>query len=466
MPPTPTSAGVLTFEQARHVVEEHAATLRPRGKELVELLDSQGRILAEPVLADRNFPPFPRATRDGYAVRAADLAKLPATLKVIGEIKAGAAADATHTVEPGEAVSIMTGAPAPPGCDAVVMVEYTSRDGDEVTITKGIAAGDNIVPIASEAKRGERLLSPGVRLDHAAIAVAASVGRSHLLVYSKPRVAVLATGDELVDIDVPVAANHIRNSNTYSLAAQIQAASGEPVLLPIAPDEPERLRELIAEGFETDLLLLTGGVSMGKYDLVEQALAEFQAEFFFTGAQIQPGRPVVFGRVPCGAGVPAREGERQGPKDEKHASSEGRSFAKNTSSGGHAFSRADKSANESRASAPESHTYFLGLPGNPVSTMVTFELFARPALEALAGMPPKKLIFLRARLKSEIKTKPGLKRFLPAMLSGEFEQAEVELVRWQGSGDIAATAAANCYLVIPPDRERIPAGEWVPLLMR
>jgi molybdopterin molybdotransferase len=457
----------LTFEQARHVVEEHAATLHPRGKELVELLDSQGRILAEAVLADRNFPPFPRATRDGYAVRAADLAKLPATLKVIGEIKAGAAADAALTVEPGEAVSIMTGAPAPPGFDAVVMVEYTSRDGDEVTITKGIAAGDNIVPIASEAKRGDRLLSPGVRLDHAAIAVAASVGRSHLLVYSKPRVAVLATGDELVDIDVPVAPNHIRNSNTYSLAAQIQTTGGEPVLLPIAPDEPERLRELIAEGFETDLLLLTGGVSMGKYDLVEQALAEFQAEFFFTGAQIQPGRPVVFGRVPCGAGAPASEGERQDSKDfEKNASSEGRSFAKNTSSGGHAFSRADKSANGSRASAPESHTYFLGLPGNPVSTMVTFELFARPALEALAGMPPKKLIFLHARLKSEIKTKPGLKRFLPAMLSGEFEQAEVELVRWQGSGDIAATAAANCYIVIPPDRARIEAGEWVPVLMR
>jgi len=408
------------------VVEQHAATLRPQGKELVELLDSPGQILAEAVLADRNFPPFPRATRDGYAVRAADLIKLPATLAVIGEIKAGAAADANLKVEAGQAASIMTGAPALPGCDAVVMVEYTSRDGDQVTITKGIAAGDNIVPIASEAKRGDRLLSPGVRLDHAAIAVAASVGRSRLLVYSKPRVAVLATGDELVDIDVPLAANQIRNSNTYSLAAQIQAAGGEPVLLPIAPDEPERLRELIGDGLGADLLLLTGGVSMGKYDLVEQVLAECDAEFFFTGAQIQPGRPVVFGRVPCGAGAPAREG----------------------------------------VSAPSDHKYFFGLPGNPVSTMVTFALFARPVLEALAGMTPRKLIFLHARLKSEIKTKPGLKRFLPAILSGEFEHAEVELVRWQGSGDIAATAAANCYIVIPPDRERIAAGEWIPLLMR
>jgi len=460
----PSSAIILTFEQARHVVEEHAASLRPRGKELVELLDSPGLILAEPVLADRNFPPFPRATRDGYAVRAADLAQLPVVLEVIGEIKAGAIA--AFQVESGQAASIMTGAPAPPGCDAVVMVEYTSRNGDQVTITKGIAAGDNIVPIASEAKRGDRLLSPGMRLDHAAIAVAASAGKSRLLVYSKPRVAVLATGDEVVDIDVPLAPDQIRNSNTYSLAAQIQAAGGEPVLLPIAPDEPERLRELIADGFENDLLLLSGGVSMGKYDLVEQVLAEFQAEFFFTGAQIQPGRPVVFGRVPCGAGAPAREGERQASAGfERSPAFENAPLRKDVLKG-HGFSRADKSAKETGASAPEGHTYFFGLPGNPVSTMVTFELFARPLLEALAGMTPRKLIFLHARLKSEIKTRPGLKRFLPSILSGEFEQAEVELVRWQGSGDIAATARANCYIVIPPDRERIAAGEWVPVLMR
>jgi molybdopterin molybdotransferase len=160
-------------------------------------------------------------------------------------------------------------------------------------------------------------------------------------------------------------------------------------------------------------LLLTGGVSMGKYDLVEQVLGELKAEFYFTGAQIQPGRPVVFGSC----------------------------------------------------SAPHKK-YFFGLPGNPVSTMVTFELFARPMIEALAGMTPQRLIFLGARLKSEIRTKTGLKRFLPAVLSGEFENAEVELARWQGSSDIATLARANCYVVIPPDRERIEAGEWVSLLMR
>jgi molybdopterin molybdotransferase len=421
MAAVPQPSIILSFEAARHLVEEHAAGLRPRGKELVELLESAGCVLAEPVAADRNFPPFPRATRDGYAVRAADLSKPPATLDVIGEIKAGGAAGVQ--VESGQAVSIMTGAPAPPGADAVVMVEHTAREGERVTINKGIGAGDNLVLMGAEAKRGERLLTRGMRLDHAAIAVAAAVGRSHLLVYGKPRVAVLSTGDEIVDVDVPPGPTQIRNSNSHSLAAQILAAGGEPVLLPIAPDKPARLRELIAEGFAADLLLLTGGVSMGKYDLVEEALAEFNAEFLLTGAQIQPGKPVVFGRVPGGAETSAREG-------------------------------------------PLAHTYFLGLPGNPVSTMVTFELFARPMVEALAGMLPRKLIFLHAKLKSEINTKAGFKRFLPAILSGEFEQAEVELVGWHGSGDIAATARANCYVVIAADREHIAGGEWVPVLMR
>ena len=227
----PEPSSILSFEEARHLVEEHAARLRPRGKELVDLLESAGQVLAEPVAADRNFPPFPRATRDGYAVRAADLIQIPATLEVVGEIKAGASPEAAIRLEPGQSAAIMTGAPAPAGADAVVMVEYTSRHGSRVEITKGISAGDNIVPIGSEAKRGDRLLSPGIRLDHAAIAVAASVGRTHLLVYRKPQVAVLATGDEIVDIEVPPGPNQIRNSNSYSLAAQIQAAGGEAGLV-------------------------------------------------------------------------------------------------------------------------------------------------------------------------------------------------------------------------------------------
>ena len=414
MTPPPELALILGFEEARHLVESHAARLRPRATETADLLDSCGHILAESILADRDFPPFRRAARDGYALRSADLKQLPATLKVVGEIKAGAPPEQIPPLQPGEAAAIMTGAPAPEGADAVVMVEYTSQRGDDVEIKQAVEFGANIVATGSEAKRGSRLLSQGMYLGHAAISVAASVGKVHLEVYARPQVAVLSTGDELVDIDAEPGPTQIRNSNSYSLAAQIQEAGGEPVLLQVAPDEPKRLRELVVEGLKSDLLLLAGGVSMGKYDLVEQVLTELQAEFFFTGAKIQPGKPVVFGRSP-------------------------------------------------RGSEPK---YFLGLPGNPVSTMVTFQLFARPLLEALAGRAPRQLAFLHAKLKSEIKVKRGLTRFLPGILSGEFERAEVELAPWHGSGDIAATALANCYIVIPPDREHIAAGEWVPVLMR
>jgi len=424
---SPEPAAIPSFEDARHIVEAHAAALGEPAIERVELLLSAGRVLAEPVLADRDIPPFQRSTRDGYAVRTADLAKLPATLVVIGEIRAGEKPEEIPaSMELGQAVSIMTGAPMPIGADAVVMVEYTSPHGARVEITKGVAAGENVVTRGAEARQGGLLLDKGTLLNEAAIALAASVGKLRVEVYKRPQVAVITTGDEIVDLETVPGPTQIRNSNSYSLAAQIGKAGGDPVLLPIAPDERQRLREVVEEGLQSDLLLLTGGVSMGRYDLVEEVLAEMKAEFFFTGAKIQPGRPVVFGRVPVGAGAPAREG----------------------------------------FSVPSQGRYFFGLPGNPVSTMVTFELFARPMLEALAGMSPRKLMFVHARLKSEIRVKTGLKRFLPAVLSGEFEHSEVELVAWQGSGDIAAVARANCYAVIPPDRDRIAAGEWVAVMMR
>src|SRR5208337_4557155 len=382
----------------------------------------------------------------------------PSRLEIVGEVKAGDWPEASGcAVGRGQAVGIMTGAPLPAGADAVVMVEHTALaqefhpdpaqnamsgwgalGGKFVDVQRRVEVGENFVPRGSEARTGQLLLDCGRRLDHAAIAIAASVGKSRVQVFRKPRVAVLSTGDEVVEIDATPGPAEIRNSNSYSLAAQVQNAGGEAVRLGIAPDERGRLRALIEEawieeGLACDLLLLTGGVSMGKYDLVEQVLGELKAEFYFTGVEIQPGRPVVFGS--CGEGAVVRaDGEV---------------------------------AADTRARAPAPHKkYFLGLPGNPVSTMVTFELFARPMVEALAGMTPRQLVFLRARLKSEIRTKTGLKRFLPAVLSGEFENAEVELARWQGSGDIAALARANCYVVIPPERERIDAGEWVSLLMR
>jgi molybdopterin molybdotransferase len=409
MPASPVKPIVLSFEEARRVVEEQAALVTASAMESVDLLAAGGRVLAEGVVADRDIPPFPRSTRDGYAVRWADLSALPATLDVIGEIRAGEKLDKIPAhIGARQAVSIMTGAPVPAGADAVVMVEYTSQRGKQVEISRNVVPGENIVPRAAEAREGSSLLERGTRLNEAAIALAASVGRSRLQVYKRPRVAVLTTGDEIVAIDAQPGPTQIRNSNSYSLAAQIQRAGGDAALLPVAPDELQGLLGLIEEGLRSDLLLITGGVSMGRYDLVEQALSELHAEFFFTGAKIQPGRPVVFGK--CG-------------------------------------------------------TCFFGLPGNPVSTMVTFELFVRPMLAALSGSVPSRLIFLHARLKNEVRIKTGLTRFLPALLSGEFEHSEVELVAWHGSGDVAATARANCYAVIPPDREHIPAGEWIALMM-
>jgi molybdopterin molybdotransferase len=414
-----TQSLVLTFADARRAVENHASRLIPAATETLDLLESAGRVLADPITADRDMPPFRRSTRDGYAVHSADLATLPARLKIIGEIKAGPA-QLPAKLNRGETFSIMTGAPLPPGADAVVMVEYTSQQADSVQIEKPVAPGENIVPQGAEAKRASLLLNRGTRLNEAAIALAASAGNSRLQVFVRPRIAVLTTGDEIVELDAKPGPAQIRNSNRYSLAAQIQKAGGEPVLLPIAPDEPRRLRQRIEEGLQSDLLIMTGGVSVGRYDLVEQVLAELQAEFFFTGARIQPGKPVVFGQVSLGPG----------------------------------------------ASGPVQHKYFFGLPGNPVSTMVTFELFARPMLEAAAGISPGQLTFLHARLKSEIHVKPGLTRFLPAMLSGQYEASQAELVPGQGSGDIAAQTRANCYIVIPPDRELTRAGDWAAIMLR
>jgi molybdopterin molybdotransferase len=446
------SAGVLAFEDAYEAVRDYCRQILKAGNrpnEEVLLLQSAGRVLAEPIKADRDFPPFPRATRDGFAVRADDLARGVTLLRVVGQVRAGDSYDLP--VASGEAVEIMTGAAVPAGADAVVMVEYTERktkeidhkghegaqrgsedrgDGDNileiasnkspkpeekriedlVEIQRAVVAGENVVPAGAEAQAGQELLPRGVRLGSAQIALAAAAGKAIVKVYRKPRVAILSTGDELVEVAEKPGPSQIRNSNSYSLAALAAECGGEPVQLPIAPDEQGKLTELIQEGLKADMLLLSGGVSMGKFDLVEQALNTLGAKFFFTGALIQPGKPVVFGEV---GAVP-----------------------------------------------------FFGLPGNPVSVMVTFELFARQVIEALTGAEPERLKSAKAKLKKEFKTKTGLTRFLPALIAGGLDDPEVELVPWQGSGDMLAAARANCYLVVPPDREKLAKGEMVTVVMR
>jgi len=449
------STGVLSFEEAYEVVRQHCRRILKAGdrpSEEVLLLQAAGRVMAEAVVADRDFPPFPRATRDGFAVRADDLASGITLLRVVGQVRAGDSYDLP--VASGEAVEIMTGAAVPAGADAVVMVEYTERKSAEikhqghegarrgesedqgavaddqildiagsekprleekrtedlVEIQRPSAAGENIVPAGAEARAGQELLPRGARLGSAQIALAAAAGKASLKVYRKPRVAILSTGDELVEVAEKPGPSQIRNSNSYSLAALVVECGGEPVQLPIAPDEEGKLTELIQEGLKADILLLSGGVSMGKFDLVEQTLKSLGAEFFFTGAMIQPGKPVVFGEVGSGA--------------------------------------------------------FFGLPGNPVSVMVTFELFARQMVEALSGAEPSRLKSAKAKLNKDFTTKTGLTRFLPARLDGELYDPEVQVVQWQGSGDMLAAARANCYLVVPPDREKLAKGEMVTVVMR
>ena len=402
---------------------KQSRSLLAPGTEQVSLLAGAGRVLAEDIFADRDFPAFNRSTRDGFAVRSTDVQHPPVELRVIGEIRAGQPSDDGMVVHPAETVEIMTGAPVPEGADAVVMVEYTAASGNRVEIQRSVLAGENVVPRGAEAQSGAVLLHAGTRLNHAAIAVAAAAGHKSPKVFCKPRVCILSTGDEIVDIATTPGPHQVRNSNLYSIAAQVAAAGGEPIMLPIAPDEPGRLRELIGEGLKGDLLLLSGGVSMGKYDLVEAVLAEFDAQFYFTGVLIQPGKPLVFGS--------ARPDERDD---------------------------ADPRGGVRK--------YFFGLPGNPVSTMVTFELFVRAILEGLCGATQRKLVFPLAKLRGKVRSKTGLTRFIPAILCGEFENARVELAGWQGSGDVAASARSNCYVVIGPEVTDIADGELVPVLLR
>ena len=397
----------LQFDDARALIfakmDEIAAD---PARENVRLDDALGRVLAAPVRADRDYPPFNRSARDGFAVRASDVATAPVKLRVLGETRAGE--PSRFTVGAGEAVEIMTGAPGPEGADAVVMVEYSSRDGEFVTLQQSIESGRNLIYQGSEGPAGSVVLEPGTLLDYNQIALLASVGADEVSVYRRPRVAILSTGDEVIDISGRPEPFQIRNSNAHSLAAQIRRQGGAPVILPIAPDRLDRTQELIEEGLEADMLLLSGGVSAGKYDYVEEVLSKLGAELFFTQVAIQPGKPLVFGRV--------------GRKP------------------------------------------VFGLPGNPISTMVTFEVFGRIALHRLAGRTSSPLRFLQARLATDFHHKPVLTRFLPAVLQGSYGDVRVNPVKWQGSGDLIAAARADCYLVASSGRESWKAGEWIAVL--
>lgn len=407
---------MVSLEEALRIVEEHARNLAaPMEIETVELGQGLlGRVLAGPIVAGRDQPPFDRATRDGFAVRAEDLAHGGA-LRVVGLVRAGERWDG-GALDANEAIEIMTGAPLPAGADCVLMVEHVYRDGDVIMPRRSLLAGDNVVPRGAEARAGDGLLQPRESLDAAGIAVAAGCGRNELVVFAKPRVGILATGDELVEPGAGTLEDwQIYNSNTYAVAALVAAQGGLPERMPIARDTRAELAQGIAQGSQCDLLLLSGGVSMGKYDFVEQALADRGAEFFFTGVKMQPGKPVVFGRLP---GV---VGQRE-------------------------------------------WTYFFGLPGNPVSTEVCFHLFAATMLRALAGRGDVAPQFVAAVAAEAFAGKPGITRLLPARLESSLREVTVRPVVWQGSGDTAANARANCYCVV--EEAGVAGGQVSRVLLR
>ena len=371
--------------------------------EQVSLREAAGRVLAGPVSADRDYPPVARSVRDGFAVRAANL---PGELEVVGEVRAGQAFNGQ--VEPGQAVEIMTGAPVPEGADCVVMVEHVTRADNRVTVPRALQPGENISWQGSQARQDEVLLDAGTRLGFAEIALLATVGCSSVQVYVSPGIAILPTGDEIVLVNETPADYQVRNSNAEALAVQVARSGGCPHLLPVARDLYEETRQLVERGLESSLLLLSGGVSAGKYDLVERVLADLGAEFYFDRVLIMPGQPLVFGKA---------RGK-----------------------------------------------FFFGLPGNPASTMVTFEIFARAAVELLAGQDSPMLPLLWTRLAADFRQKTGLTRFLPARLSAD--GAQVTPLPWQGSGDVPALARANAFLVTEADRESWSAGDWIRVLAK
>jgi molybdopterin molybdotransferase len=393
----------VTFLAARNSVFSEVSKADRLMPEAVELSDAAGRVLAECIHADRDYPPFARSARDGFALR---VAELPGELKVTGEVRAGEVF--AGEVKTREAVEIMTGAPVPPGADAVVMVEHTTAGDGYVKVSRTLQTGENITPRGSEAGCGDVLLSPGRRLGFAEVAMLATVGCTKVSVYAQPRVGIIATGDEIVEMGELPLDYQIRNSNAQSLAVQVKRAGGIPQILPIARDRYESTRPIVEHGLESDLLLLSGGVSAGKYDIVERVLADLDAEFYFDRVLIQPGQPLVFGKA---------RGK-----------------------------------------------FFFGLPGNPASTMVTFEIFARLAVELIGGQTDPMLPLLWTRLACDFRQKTGLTRFLPATLSADGSM--VTPIRWQGSGDVPSIARANTFLVTDPERESWAEGDMIQVLLK
>ncbi|MBI4790229.1 MAG: molybdopterin molybdotransferase MoeA [Chloroflexi bacterium] len=411
----------ISVEDARAYILKHFAPLEPERVPMLEALD---RVLAEDVISELNVPPFNNSAMDGYAVRAADIVHAapdrPAALRVIGDVAAGYVA--TRAVEPGTAMRIMTGAPLPSGADTVVRFEETSegvetrgtgKDRDTVEILKAVQRGDNVRAAGEDIHAGEVVLPRGTLVRPPEIGVMASVGKKEVAVHRRPRVAILATGDELVDIDEPITPGKIRNSNEYGNAAAVVRAGGIPIRLGIARDNIADLTSKIRAGLDAgaDLFLTSAGVSVGDYDMVKDVL-NAEGAMHFWQVNMKPGKPLAFGVL-------------RGKKD----------------------------------------VPLLGLPGNPVSAMMSFEIFARPAILTMLGKTRFERPTVQAVLEESVTNTANRRNFIRVRVEKRDGGYVARTTGEQGSGILTSVSRANGLLVIPEDVTLVRAGDRVDIQM-
>lgn len=395
---------MVTVEEA---LNEILSRIRPLGSEKISILEALGRVMAEDIYANRDVPPFDNSGMDGYAVRAGDIQNAspnhPTRLEVVEDLPAGFIPK--KRVERGKAIRIMTGAPIPQGADTVVPVEGSNKEGDFVSIFVAALSGENIRKAGGDVRKGERVISTGDLIRPSEVGMLASVGRPFVSVYQRPLVAILCTGDELVDADGNVDGVKIVSSNSYTLAAQVKDCGAIPIQLGIARDRKEEIEEKLLQGMRADVLISSAGVSVGDYDFVKDVLGDLGVEIVFWKVAMKPGMPAAFGML---QGKPV-----------------------------------------------------FGLPGNPVSSMVSFEQFVRPSLLKMMGHRQLFRPVIEAVLKEDIQKRPGRRHFIRALVTFEKDQYFVASTGAQGSGILKSMVKANGLMVIPEDRETVRAGERV-----
>jgi molybdopterin molybdotransferase len=395
---------MISVDEALDKILSH---IRPLGFEKVSILDALGRVITEDIFAKRNIPPLDNSAMDGYALRSEDVRQAsqdhPVRLVVIEDLPAGFIS--TKTVERGKAIRIMTGAPIPKGADTVVPVEVTKKEEGLVLIFKATGIGENIRESGEDAKEGDRVISKGDIVRPAEVGMLASVGRSFVSVYQKPLVAILCTGDELVDVDGDLDGVKIISSNSYTLGTQVKDCGAIPLQLGIAKDRKEEIEEKLHQGIRADVLISSAGVSVGDYDFVKDVMKQLRMEMVFWKVAMRPGQPLAFGTI----------GEKP----------------------------------------------VFSLPGNPVSSMISFEQFVRPSLLKMMGCRHIFRPMVEAILKEEIKKMAGRRYFVRGFVSFEKNQYVVTTTGEQGSGILRSMVKANGLIVIPEDQEIVRAGEKV-----